>query len=100
MKWLRNAAIVLAGILVAVGFGMLGRSARQAKKAESRTETLLSEGTEAALKKAEKETAKAAAFREDAQAAAAAGQAAIDRVGTQNEDMAAILADWRTDRVR
>jgi len=100
MKWLRNAAIVLAGILVAVGFAMLGRPGRRAKRAESRTEKLLSEGTEKALKKAVKENAKADKFKGEAKEAAKAGQAAIDKVGTQNEDMAAILADWNTDRLQ
>ncbi len=92
MKWLRSAAIVLAGILVAVGFGMLGRSARKATKAESRTERLLSEGTAKALKKAVKESAKAEAFKNDAKAAAKVGKKALD--GVKDEEIATVISKW------
>ena len=100
MKWLRTAGMILAGILVAVGFAILGRPARLAKAAEQRTEQLLADGSERALNKAVKESAKADKLKADAFDSAKAGQAAIDRIGANNEDMASILADWNTDRVQ
>jgi len=99
MKWLRRCGIALAGLLVAVGFAMLGRDGRRAKKAERRTEELLSEGTEKALKKAVRETAKAENFKAQAMEAAKAGQAAIDKIGAKDKNMAEILSTWNADRV-
>jgi len=94
VKWLRRCGIALAGILVAVGFAMLGRDGRRAKKAERRTEELLSEGTEKALKKAVRETAKAEKFKGQAKESAAAGKTAID--GVKDEELRTIIGNWTT----
>ena len=91
-KWSRNIGIGLAGILVAIGFAMLGRPSRRAKLAESRTEQLLSEGTEKALKKAVKENKKAEGFKVDAREAAKAGKKAID--GVKDEEISNIIDNW------
>jgi len=94
MKWLSMVGTALAGLLLAVGFGMLGRAGRQQLKAEARTEGLLAEGTEKALAKAVKETAKAKKFKAKAKEAAQAGKVAID--GVKDEELRTIIGDWTT----
>jgi len=100
VKWLRNAGIVLAGILVAIGFAMLGRPARRAKRAEARTEKLLSAGTEKALKKAVKESAKADKLKKDAREAALVVEAKLEKISAKDVDMGDLLSAWESERTR
>lgn len=97
MKWLRTAGIVLAGILVAVGFSLLGRPARQLKKVQGERDELLLDGSRRARDKAEKAGKKADQLQTHADEAKAKGQAAIDGVG--DEDMRSVLDSWRSDGV-
>jgi len=94
MKWLSTVGTAIAGLLLVVGFGMLGRAGRHQQKAEARTELLLAEGTEKALAKAVKETAKAKKFKAKAKEAAQAGKVAID--GVKDEELRTIIGNWTT----
>jgi len=96
MKWLRRIGYALAAALIAAGFGMLGRPARRQKKAEGQRDALLLDGSRKARDKADKARKRADQHQVDAQDAAIAGQAAIDKVGDSDESMAKLLDSWRS----
>ena len=100
MKWLHTAGLALAGILIAVGFSMIGRAGRRQKKAETREIGHLIDGSEKALKKAAKENAKAETARQQAADAASKGRNILDKVGSKDDSIADIVGDWNTDRLR
>jgi len=92
-KWLYAAA----GLLIAVGFGILGRDGRKAKKVESQRDKLLLDKTRVAQEKAKRAGKKADKLQANAKVAAEAGQAAIDKVGSNDPTMAELLDNWRSD---
>lgn len=83
-----------AGLLVLVGFAILGRPARAQKKAEGQRDELIQEGSDRARLKAAKAGAKADSHQQNAVAAASIGQQAMDHVGSNNESMADLLDSW------
>lgn len=95
-KWLYAAA----GLLIAVGFALLGRPARRAKKVTQQRDRLLLDKTRVAQQKAKRAGKKADKLQADAKVAAEAGQVAIDKVGTNDETMRELLDTWRSDRVQ
>lgn len=95
-KWLLGFGALLLG----VGFAILGRDGRQKRKAETREIGHLVDGSEKALKKARKENAKADAARIRATEAANIARAKLDQIGANDEDIADIVGDWNTGRVR
>ena len=99
MTWLRTAALALAGILLAIGFSMFGRDGRRRRKAEQRNEQLLADGSNKALEKAVKESDKADKFKARATQSAAAGQAALDKIGAKDEDIADMVSAWNSSRL-
>ena len=98
MTWLRTAGLALAGILLSVGFSMLGRSRRRQRTAQLQRNQLILAGSDKAKAKAVKAGEKADKFQAHAEQAKAAGLAAIDKAGN-DEDMADILDTWRSDSV-
>lgn len=92
-KWLYAAA----GILIAIGFGILGRDARRAKKVSHQRDNLLLDKTRVSQEKAKRAGKKADKLQADAVKAAEAGKAAIDKVGSNDPTMAQVLSDWRSD---
>ena len=100
MKWLRTAAIAVAGFLLTVGLAMLGRSARRANAAEQSASSVVLDGSKRAQKQAEKANAKAEQAQSEAKAAADAGLKAMDKVGAEHESVANILDSWRADRLQ
>ena len=95
--WLRRIGLALAAILIAVGFSMLGRPKRRQRAAEDSRDQLIAEGGARARAKARKAGAAADRLQADAKEAAAVGQAAIDKVGADHEDMRALLDSFRAD---
>jgi len=95
-KWLYAAA----AILIAIGFSILGRDARAAKKAGDQRDQLLLEGSGRAKRKAHLAGIKADMLQKDAENAAKFGQAAVDKVGSNDETMRDILDRWNADRVQ
>ncbi len=91
MKWLKSAALALAGILIAVGLGMIGRDGRRAKKAEVREQQYLADGSAKSLVKAKREQAKAKKFKAEAKIAVQRGEAALNRIGDKDESIASML---------
>lgn len=98
MKWLRRTGYAVATVLIGLGFSILGRSKRRQKAAERREIDHLAQGSEAARERAAREMAKAKMHEDLAREAAAVGQAAIDKVGANDENMASVLDSWRSDR--
>lgn len=94
-KWLYAAA----GILLAVGFAILGRDGRAAIIAGKQRDALILDKTKVAQVKAEKLGKKADKLQADAKEAAKVGQAAIDKVGATDENMRDVLDSWRSDSV-
>jgi len=95
-KWI----YALGALLLAIGFAILGRDGRAAKRAEGQRDKLLLDNTKTAKDKAKKAGAKADKLQKDAAAAAEAGKAAIDKVGAKDENMASLLDSWRSDSVQ
>lgn len=100
MKWLRTAAIAVAGFLVALGLAMLGRSTRRAEKAQKVADSVILDGSRRAQEQAEKAHKRAESAQAEAKAAADAGLKAMDKVGKDNESIADILDSWRADRLQ
>jgi len=95
-KWLWAAA----AFLIAIGFSILGRDERKARRAENQRDGLLLIGSGNAKHKAHLAGIKADKHQANAKKAAEVGQAAIDKVGSQNESVRNILDSWRSDRVQ
>lgn len=94
-RWLYGAA----ALLLAVGFAILARDGRAASRAEKQRDNLILDKTKKAQVKAEKLGKKADKLQADAKVAAEVGQAAIDKVGANDENMRDILDSWRSDSV-
>ena len=90
-KWL----YALAGFLVVVGFSILGRDERRAKKAGAQRDALLVDGSKAAKEKAKKAGEKADKLQAQAAEAAKVGEAVVNDVGSNNETIASVLDGWR-----
>lgn len=95
MKWLRNFGLFLAGILLAVGFSMIGRGGRRQVQAERRELEHLADGSGKALAKASKENKKAAKFKEQAKEAKERGELALGRAGGKDESIGSMLDRYR-----
>ena len=95
-KWLYAAAAVL----IALGFGILTRDGRKAKTLTASRDDLLLDGSRRSRNKAIKAGRKADVLQADAKKAAEVGQAAIDKVGSNDETMRDLLDNWRSDRVQ
>lgn len=91
MKWLRNIGMGLAGILIAVGLSMIGRDGRRAKKAETREQQHLADGSAKSLGMAKKEKVKKDKFTAQAKDAVERGEAILNRAGDKDEGMASML---------
>ncbi len=85
----------IAAFLIAVGFGILGRDERKAKKAGQQRDDLLLDGSGRAKAKAHKAGIRADRHQEAAKKAKVAAELAIDRVGKNDETVASILDSWR-----
>ena len=92
MKWLKTAGYVLAGLLAAIAFSILGRPGRQLKKAEHKEQQALADGSAKALKTAAKENAKATKHKVEAEKAAAVGIKAIE--GVKDEKITDLISNW------
>ncbi len=90
-KWL----YALAAFLVVLGFAILGRDEKAAKKAGAQRDALLVDGSRKARDKAEAAGKRADKLQEDAKVAAEIGKAAVDNVGNNNETIASVLDAWR-----
>lgn len=97
---MRKFFLALGALILAIGFAMLGRDNRRRERAEEREIGYLIDGSEKALKKAQVENEKANVARERAKEAAKVGQAALDKIGAKDAEMADVIADWNTDRVQ
>lgn len=95
-KWLWAAA----AFLIAVGFAILGRDEKAAAKAGAQRDALIKEGSGRAKRNAHLAGIKADIHQRNAVKAAEVGQAAIDKIGKNNESVRSILDSWRSDRVQ
>jgi hypothetical protein len=99
MALLRRFGLWLAGLLVIIGFAIMGSPKRRQREAESQRDRLLLDKSARSKALAQKAGERADRLQNHAADAAKAGQAAIDKVGTDNEDMRSILDTWRSDSV-
>lgn len=83
--------LALAGILIAVGFSMIGRGGRKAKKAEDREQQFLADGSKKSLAKAKKEQVKSKKYKDQAKVAEAKAKSIVNRVGEKDESMDSML---------
>ena len=90
-KWL----LAFGSFLAIVGFAILGRPERKLKKVEAHRDQLMRDNTKAAQVKAEKLGVKADKLQTQANEASAAGEATVNKVGTQGETVSSILDSWR-----
>ncbi len=91
---------MVATFLIAVGFAILGRDEKAAAKAGAQRDALIKEGSGRAKAKAHKAGIKADAHQRNAVKAAEVGQAALDKVGKNDENIRDILDGWSSDRVQ
>jgi hypothetical protein len=99
MNWLKRRWWALAGFLIVVGFAILGRDEKAAKKASKQRDDLLLAGSQSAKDKAIQAGQQADDRQADAVEAAEVGKAAIDKVGKNGETMASMLDAWKSDSV-
>ncbi len=92
MKWLNTLWLAIATLLGVVAFAMLGRSGRQQKRAEDRETGYLIDGTDKALKRADKENIKANAHKLKAKEAAKTTTKILE--GVQDESLAKLISDY------
>ena len=90
-KWLWAAA----ALLIAIGFGILGRDEKAAAKAGAQQDALIKEGSGRAKRKAHLAGIKADIHQANAVKAGEVGRKVMDKVGTNNESMADLLDSWR-----
>lgn len=96
---MKKVLYALGALLLALGFGILGRDGRAAKRAQNHSDKLILDSTKASQEKAKKLGEKAERLQQDAQLAAEAGVAALNKVGAKDESMDSLLDTWRSDRV-
>jgi len=90
-KWL----LAIGAFLALVGFGILNRPERKLKKVTAQRDHLLRDNTKAARVKADKLGKKADKLQAQANDAAVAGKATVDKVGQQGETVSSVLDSWR-----
>ena len=90
-KWL----LAIGSFLALVGFAILTRPERQLKKITQQRDQLLHDNTSKAQKKATHLGKKADKLQAQANDAAAAGKATVDKVGQQGETVSSILDSFR-----
>lgn len=90
-KWL----LAFGSFLAIVGFAILQRPERQLNKAVAQRDQLLHDNTKKAQVKAERLAKKADKLQTQADEAAVAGEATVNKVGTQGETVSSILDSWR-----
>ena len=97
MNRLKGWLFAAAALLIGLGFSILGADKRRAKAAEVQRDDLLLVGSKKAKAKAAKADKRANKHQGNAVEAAKVGQAVVDKVGTENEDISSILDGWRSD---
>lgn len=97
---MRKFLYALGGILLAVGFGILGRDGRAARRAEAQRDALLATGANEHKKKAEQLAVKAEKQKAAAKEAADATKARLEKLSEKDPDMDDLLSAWESERVR
>jgi len=92
---MRKVLYWLAGLLVLVGLGILGRPGRAQARAEGHRDELILDGSGRAKARAHQASIRADKHQRNAVVASEAGLKAMDKVGTDNESMADLLDSWR-----
>lgn len=97
---IKKAVLWIGGLLLAVGLGILGRDARQLRRTEKQRDEILAGDIVENLNKAESLSKKAEVQKKNAEAAAAATAARLEKISEKDSDMDDLLSAWKSERVR